>query len=1143
MSEAHRLQLLTDLCLASGHRVSPMVEEATRIASAVQRQRRIDGVGNRDGITRSSLLFALMYVDPQLDETLAGVGVQRSKLASLLKLAGRQQLDVHGEAPAEPELADAVTTYLGSLSAGYEIGTADLAAAIIASEESSIGGQLPKRLRSLGVNQPAVFAALKQLGAHVPSDPFGAVSPEMLGTVNKVECFAVATSRPWRLDVDALVVSAAPRGGLGNLGAAVRNNVRGVAWPEEEFYSLTPDIPQVLPVSSSPDAPQLKYVIVASARQEGRGTPDGAGRGTASAVRTAIQAGVRSLAVPLLGAGAMGLPLSEMAAVSVRAVRESLQHGSRPPLQRVTFVGIDQHTIDAVRMAWHASVLEDAGAEEAPVPAEPGATLNRNADDSDQITDATLLAGGISRDLVDGEELISLKDDHLGLGTYVAMLATLISGRDTPLPLSVGLFGEWGSGKSYFMGLLRGKIYDLAHSGDEGYVSEVVAITFNAWHYSDTNLWASLGNEIFEQLAGPQTTPAEHREALREELADTLRRTEALKLANEQAAQETAQLGQKLEQARQDADGSVTALVRSVAKSSTLGKELQNVWTKLGIRSEVDRVQLLARELRGSAAELSALKMAASGRTGAVATAVAASALVLIAASVFFSDGLANWVAGGGVVALAGVFATMSSAVQRARDGLRSLHSAAKEIREQTVEATDNQVAEELQKLRAAEAREAVLQSQLAEVLQRAGQLGVELAALSPAQRWYDFVSERASSEDYSNKLGMISTIRKDFERLIGLMKEWRRRDEPEQHRPIDRIVLYIDDLDRCSPRQVVDVLQAVHLLLALDLFVVVVGVDPRWLLHSLREQYASVFPGRDGSGDAEERSDREADWRTTPQDYLEKIFNIPFVLPGMTGSTFERLIRELSHSNDVQNLSDNGQANIQKESQGGDPLKLGMSGTSEPDPIADLTAEEGSEVAAALNSAPDTALPKAAPRQLTEDELKLLAALGPVVRSPRQAKRLLNLYRLVRSTRDLSPAADFLGSKAAPGEFQAVAVLLGLLTTYPRLLGQLIAALQDQHASDRLSSRPSAQRWHEVVEGLRPRMSGGRWSNDINDDLSDADHREWDELVQRVSPATALVTLPDLTAFHMWGPRVTRFSFVLSPLATQDAQQKPMPE
>ena len=109
--------------------------------------------------------------------------------------------------------------------------------------------------------------------------------------------------------------------------------------------------------------------------------------------------------------------------------------------------------------------------------------------------------------------------------------------------------------------------------------------------------------------------------------------------------------------------------------------------------------------------------------------------------------------------------------------------------------------------------------------------------------------------------------------------------------------MLYIDDLDRCSSRQVVDVLQAVHLLLALDLFVVVVGVDPRWLLHSLREQYRTAFrsAGEDGATADADLGDQDAVWRTTPHDYLEKIFNIPFVLPGMTTRSFDRLIRKLS--------------------------------------------------------------------------------------------------------------------------------------------------------------------------------------------------------------------------------------------------------
>ncbi|MGH3928616.1 MAG: P-loop NTPase fold protein [Pseudonocardiaceae bacterium] len=36
----------------------------------------------------------------------------------------------------------------------------------------------------------------------------------------------------------------------------------------------------------------------------------------------------------------------------------------------------------------------------------------------------------------------------------------------------------------------------------------------------------------------------------------------------------------------------------------------------------------------------------------------------------------------------------------------------------------------------------------------------------------------------------------------------------------IDRIIIYIDDLDRCPPQRVVEMLEAIHLLLAVELFV-----------------------------------------------------------------------------------------------------------------------------------------------------------------------------------------------------------------------------------------------------------------------------------------------------------------------------------
>jgi hypothetical protein len=53
-----------------------------------------------------------------------------------------------------------------------------------------------------------------------------------------------------------------------------------------------------------------------------------------------------------------------------------------------------------------------------------------------------------------------------------------------------------------------------------------------------------------------------------------------------------------------------------------------------------------------------------------------------------------------------------------------------------------------------------------------------------------------------------------------------------------------------------------------------------------------------------------------------------------------------------------------------------------------------------------------------------------------------------------------------------------------------------------------------------------------VCEQIPETDRLEWTELVQRVRLATDLVQLADLSAFRFWGPRLARFSFVLSPLA-----------
>jgi hypothetical protein len=439
---------------------------------------------------------------------------------------------------------------------------------------------------------------------------------------------------------------------------------------------------------------------------------------------------------------------------------------------------------------------------------------------------------------------------------------------------------------------------------------------------------------------------------------------------------------------------------------------------------------------------------------------------------------------------------------------------------------TNKELARELEALRTATANEQVLRAQLDDVIARAGELGTELAQASPGQRLYRFVSERAESDDYRGQLGLISTIRKDFEQLIELMDRWNDSGD-ETPTPIRRIILYIDDLDRCSPKQVVEVLQAVHLLLALDLFVVVVGVDPRWLLRSLGREFRSTLT---------QAQEPDQDWSlSTPQDYLEKIFNIPFILPAMDPANFESLLRGLADGKPRTITTDqreNGPRPRQEQHAAVQAERVAASGPVVQAPTA--VAESHSLVATLQRGEVDRGAP------LTDPEIKMLAALAPLVRTPRSAKRLLNLYRLLRSTRDPSPTGSFLGTDGKSGEFQAVAVLLGLLTGYPQLMGDLLLGHpnKDGGRAGGLIFRSPSGSWRSFVESLEPPDDGH--SNAVAENLDEAAAGEWRRLVVNLAPSTELVDLEGLEAFQRWAPRVARFSFRLAPVVLDRRAPQP---
>ena len=127
--------------------------------------------------------------------------------------------------------------------------------------------------------------------------------------------------------------------------------------------------------------------------------------------------------------------------------------------------------------------------------------------------------------------------------------------------------------------------------------------------------------------------------------------------------------------------------------------------------------------------------------------------------------------------------------------------------------------------------------TELAEIRAEIGRVNAEISDverrthdLSAGRQLYDFFSRRAA--DYRAQQGLVGMLHRDFRLLDAKLRRLAAEadsdgtsasNDAEALKPIRRVVLYID-LDRCPPEKV---LQAVHLLLTLELFIVVVGGRP----------------------------------------------------------------------------------------------------------------------------------------------------------------------------------------------------------------------------------------------------------------------------------------------------------------------------
>jgi len=124
------------------------------------------------------------------------------------------------------------------------------------------------------------------------------------------------------------------------------------------------------------------------------------------------------------------------------------------------------------------------------------------------------------------------------------------------------------------------------------------------------------------------------------------------------------------------------------------------------------------------------------------------------------------------------------------------------------------------------------------------------------------------SLPNYARHLESVHQITDDIKYLL---KEYMKKTS------VDRIVIFIDDIDRCRPESIIDILEALKHFLDIGGFVFVLGMDARVLRLAVGEQYKFM---------SKNRHQREEMGRF----YLEKLIQIPFSLPRVSGEGLKNM-------------------------------------------------------------------------------------------------------------------------------------------------------------------------------------------------------------------------------------------------------------
>ncbi|MGY6521508.1 MAG: KAP family P-loop NTPase fold protein [Mongoliitalea sp.] len=144
------------------------------------------------------------------------------------------------------------------------------------------------------------------------------------------------------------------------------------------------------------------------------------------------------------------------------------------------------------------------------------------------------------------------------------------------------------------------------------------------------------------------------------------------------------------------------------------------------------------------------------------------------------------------------------------------------------------------------------------------------------------------SKEDLAEKLKgdnvedfLKDIIQKNEDKEITIVREFREDfNEMIEKSGIKKLVVIIDDLDRCTPDRLIENLEAIKLFLNVEKTAFVIGADPRIVRFAIEHRYKT--------DNIENSSDPDSRNKRIVSDYLEKLIQIPYYLPKLSDNEVE---------------------------------------------------------------------------------------------------------------------------------------------------------------------------------------------------------------------------------------------------------------